>query len=154
MNIVRIDNHNRQVYLNLVQAYEAEFSLITGKKPDGKGIFAPDTEVNESNLGFLLYLENIPAGLSVVTVHGDKKFAVSEFYVLPCFRKRKLGKAFAHKIWDEFRGHWEIKQIQGAEYATRFWRKVVEDYAGCQYKEDVYEDSYWGVVTRQRFINE
>lgn len=150
INVIAVDLGNREVYQNFAQAYEAEFSSITRKQPNEKGIFSLDAEVSENNFGFLMYLDNIPAGFSVVTSHGNARYEVSEFYVVPCFRKLGLGKLFAHKIWGQFKGDWEVKQIQGAEYATQFWRAVIEQYVG-QYQEDRYHDSYWGVVTRQQF---
>lgn len=43
MEIREVDDRNMHVYLNLCQAYEAEFSAITGKLPDADSMFALDT---------------------------------------------------------------------------------------------------------------
>ena len=50
-------------------------------------------------------------------------------------------------------GRWEIKQISGAECATEFWRKVVGEFTGNNFQEDLYQDDYWGPVVRQQFVS-
>jgi predicted acetyltransferase len=139
------------VYLNLIQSYEGEFSAATGKKPDADGLFALDTLIGGHVTGILLYEEQAPAGLAAIARKGEGRYEVCEFYIVPCFRKRRLGTRFAHAIWQRYPGRWEIKQIAGAEYATIFWRRAIGDFAGGGFREDVFDDPYWGTVTRQRF---
>jgi predicted acetyltransferase len=74
-----------------------------------------------------------------------------EFFVVPYFRKNGIGMEFAHAIWKNNPGEWEIKQIQGAEYATAFWRKTINSFNETAYTEESYNDPYWGIVTRQKF---
>ena len=58
---------------------------------------------------------------------------------------------FAHAIWTQHNGTWEIKQIEGAEYATVFWRKAIQRFHDTPFTEDHYNDPYWGNVLRQSF---
>ncbi|HEX5711196.1 MAG TPA: hypothetical protein VFX68_07590 [Sulfuricurvum sp.] len=84
---------------------------------------------------------------------GVKKdsYEVCEFYVVPYFRKNAIGMRFAHAIFESYPGDWEIKQIQEAEYTTKFWRKTIERFNETTYTEECYDDPYWGIVTRQKF---
>ena len=63
-----------------------------------------------------------------------------------------MGKNFAHKLWGIYPGKWEIKQIEHAQYARTFWCKTISQYKDTTYLEDQYVDSYWGLVTRQKFL--
>ena len=54
MEVREVTAGNAQVYLNLCQAYEAEFSAITGRLPDQDGLFALDTVLGGEVKGFLL----------------------------------------------------------------------------------------------------
>jgi predicted acetyltransferase len=152
MEIIPVTTENLAVYHQLAQAYEAEFSAITGKKPDTQGIFTLDTRIGDDVRGFLLSVGGLPAGLIAVRIKGEEAYEVSEFYVVPSFRKQSRGRHFAHAVWRILPGRWEIKQIVGAEYASEFWRKTIGTFPSSEFREDKYNDPYWGMVTRQQFV--
>ena len=101
---------------------------------------------------FLLSVGDVPAGLIAVRTKDDGSYEVAEFYVVPSFRKQAWGREFAHAIWRNLPGSWEIKQIAGAEYAAEFWRKAIGAFPQTDFREDRFDDLYWGKVTRQRFV--
>ncbi len=153
MMALEVDGHNREVYLNLIQCYEAEFSSITRKKPDMRGLFELDTHIGVSTKGFILYEDGLPAGIAAIRVDPENHHEVCEFYIVPCYRKQSLGKWFARYLWDQYPGTWEVKQIEGAEEAIVFWRKAISEFTLNRFEEDLYEDAYWGKVIRQTFIS-
>lgn len=150
MKIVEVDAGNLAIYLNLVQAYEAEFSPLTGKKPGSDGRFALDTHLGGNVHGYLLYLGESPAGLAAIESNGAAH-EVREFYVVPLFRGKLTGSRFAQALWRRFPGQWEIKQIAGASKATEFWRRAVGEFTRGGFEEDRHDDPMWGRVVRQRF---
>ncbi len=149
--IIPVSQHNIHIYHNLAQCYEAEFSPLTGKKPDSSGLFALDTPIGGEVLGYLWYIDDTPAGLAAITRKKDDHFEVSEFYIVPLFRKGRNGMEFAHAIWRSHGGTWEIKQIEGTDDATAFWRKTITRYDDTAFIEERYDDPYWGGVLRQTF---
>lgn len=151
MKIIPVAENNLTLYLHLTQCYEAEFSGLTHKKPDADGLFELDTQLGEKVMGLLLFINESPAGLAAITIKEENSYEVSEFYVVPSFRRHSSGMTFAHRLWSMFPGEWEIKQIEGAAYATEFWRKTITAYDHTPYQEERYNDPYWGMVTRQRF---
>ena len=151
MKIVLVDKKNESVYANLYQGYAAEFSKIIGDRPDEDGLFKIDPKIGNKIRGYLLYLDGIPAALTAIAEKSSDTFEICDFYVLPCFRKNKVGKRFISALFERLKGAWEIKQVEGAENAVTFWREVLNDYTKGQYVEDLYLDEKWGVVTRQCF---
>lgn len=151
MKVLEVDAGNLAIYLNLVQAYEAEFSPLTGKTPGSDGRFALDTHLGGNIRGFLLYLGESPAGLAAIESNGAEH-EVREFYVVPLFRGKLTGSRFAQALWQRFPGHWEIKQIAGATKATEFWRRAVGEFTAGSFAEDHHDDPLWGRVVRQRFV--
>ncbi|MGF1725392.1 GNAT family N-acetyltransferase [Photobacterium nomapromontoriensis] len=151
MNIVNVDESNLAVYLHLSQPYEAEFSVYTKKTPDEAGLFAMDTVIGGNVKGFLLYIDNAPAGLAAIAETASGHYEVCDFYVVPVFRQNRMGQQFAHQLFTMMPGEWESKQIEGAEHAIAFWRRAIGDYTNDHFVEDIYPDSYWGPVTRQCF---
>lgn len=151
MKITPVTEANRPIYLNLAQCYEAEFSKLTHKKPDTSGVFKLDTLLGNSIKGFILLIDEIPSAIAAIALKPDDSYEMCEFYVVPYFRKSGIGINFAHLLWKSSPGQWEIKQIEGAEYATAFWRKAIRTFDNTVLEEDRYNDPYWGFVTRQRF---
>jgi predicted acetyltransferase len=151
LKIAAFNEANMHVYLNLAQCYEAEFSAITLKKPDADGLFELDTQLGENVTALLLMADGRPAAIAAIAVKGNGRYEICEFYVVPSFRKSSTGMLFAHLIWTMYPGTWEIKQIAGAEYASRFWRKSITAFEQTAYEEERYIDPYWGIVTRQLF---
>ncbi|MGF1699525.1 hypothetical protein L4D09_04295 [Photobacterium makurazakiensis] len=154
MKIIEVVDSNLQVYLNLSQPYEAEFSVYTKKQPDDNGIFAMDTQIGGNVKGFLLYIDDAPAGLAAIAETAPEHYEVCDFYVVPVFRKNRMGQQFAHQLFSMMPGEWESKQIEGAVHAIAFWRRAIGAYTQDNFVEDIYQDDYWGDVTRQCFSTE
>ncbi|HSX27021.1 MAG TPA: hypothetical protein VLE89_08480 [Chlamydiales bacterium] len=102
--------------------------------------------------GFYLFIKDKPAGFVIVgTVDGRSD--ITEFYILPCYRKLGLGKALAFEIFDRFPGPWQVRQIEGAKDAKIFWHRTIDAYTHGHFTEDQVDDPYWGIVTRQLFTS-
>lgn len=154
MNIVKVDHSNVHVYHNLYQGYGAEFSRIIDDKPDENGLFDVYPKLEGEVTGYLLYLDGVPAALTAIEEKAPRTFEICDFYVVPYFRKNKVGKRFISRLFERLAGEWEIKQVAGADHAVQFWRDVVGDYTSGNFIEDEYADKKWGVVTRQRFSHD
>ena len=48
------------------------------------------------------------------------------FYLATSYRRNRIGINFAKDIISKYKGSWQIKQIQRAEYATKFLKKVID----------------------------
>jgi predicted acetyltransferase len=151
VELVTVNASNLAIYLNLTQAYEAEFSPLTKKLPDDEGKFALDTPIEGNVTGYLLYIDGKPAGLAAIANESVDHYEVCDFYVVPVFRKNKAGQRFAHILFDMMPGLWQSKQIAGADNAIAFWRRAIGSYTNEVFVEDIYHDEYWGDVTRQCF---
>ena len=154
MDIREIDSSSNHIFMNLALAYEAEFSKITNKKPNADATFDLDVEIGDNVKGFLLFIEELPAGFVIIscdTDNANNSYEVCEFFILPFFRRKHIGKQFIQKIFDMHEGEWQVKQIEGAEYAVSFWRNVISDYTENSYTEVQSVDDYWGKVTKQTF---
>lgn len=152
MNIHLINKDNLPILLNLVQAYEAEFSLITNKNPGPNGIYPMDTPCDEDHPSFLLYDNSTPIAFCIKGTH-DGRHDIAEFFVIPTYRKNGIGQKFAIEIFKKYPGNWQVRQIDGAHKATDFWRKTIRAFTNNNFSESIVDDPYWGKVTRQTFIS-
>lgn len=154
MDVVKVSDSNIHVYKNLYQAYAAEFSKIVQDKPDKDGLFKIYPEVKGDVSGFILYIDGLPAAFTAIIDKSMGQYEVADFYVLPYFRKNKVGKQLIFEIFTLFGGSWEIKQVNGADHAVKFWRDVITEYTNGNFMEDRYQDKVWGEVTRQQFSHQ
>lgn len=153
MQIIEVTQENKHVYMNLSQAYEGEFSQIMKKKPNVDGTFSLDTELGGNVVGYLLYVDEIPAGFTAIATENADNHEVCDFYIVPYFRRGQLGQQFISELFLRLQGTWEIKQVEGADHAVIFWRRVIHSYTAGHFSEDICNDEKWGVVTRQRFTH-
>lgn len=60
---------------------------------------------------------------------GDRiDHGMAEFTIFPRYRKRSMGKETVEKIFERYRGIWEIKYSNENKAAGEFWRKATEKY--------------------------
>jgi predicted acetyltransferase len=150
MKIEPITDKNSHIFEVFEQDYEAEFSAITRKEPDAEGRFAIEATWEPPNQGFYLFIREKPAGFAIKGTI-EKRSDIAEFYILPLYRKKGFGKAFAFALFDLFPGSWQVRQIPTAKEAIAFWRIVIDEYTKGNYKEDQTKDPHFGFVTRQLF---
>ena len=55
--------------------------------------------------------------------------ALAEFTVFPMYRRRHIACKAAQKLFDMYRGAWEIKYNEKNEAAQALWNKVTQQYA-------------------------
>ena len=118
----------------MVQDYEEEFSVLTGKERNAQGKFELDVDWHAPNRGFYFVKHNVKVGFCIIHEE-DGRFDVAEFYVVPSSRGSKIGEKMAHALFQRFRGPWQVRQIKGADRATQFWRKVISTYTHGEYVE-------------------
>ena len=56
---------------------------------------------------------------------------VAEFFVLKRHRRRGVGKAAAHDVWQRHPGPWEVRVMEHNTAALGFWRRAVEAFIGA-----------------------
>ncbi len=133
----------------LLQIYEKEFSSITEKFVNEDGTFNLDVDLHKTD-NFLLCESEEIIGFCVKGMSGGRH-DIYEFYVIPSKRHKKVGRTFVQEIFKKYKGVWQVRQIEGADQATSFWRKAIGEFTENNYQESVIEDEYWGKVTRQIF---
>jgi len=149
--LIPIDNSNLECYFNLSQHYEADFSSLTGKRPNSRGLYDV-TPIHPTHPGYLWVLsDSTPAGFLVVDT-GKERLDIAEFYVIPTERKKGLGRKMAFAAFDKYPGKWQVRQISGAEKAYAFWVSVISQYTSGDFTNATEPDEEWGRVRIQKFI--
>lgn len=64
------------------------------------------------------------AGLALVSRIGSVMH-MSEFLILPRFRRAGVGTAAAGQVFAKHPGSWQVRQLAGHDQATNFWRRAI-----------------------------
>jgi predicted acetyltransferase len=89
---------------------------------------------------FLIFVEGAIAGFAVVdkeVTNTDSDFNVAYLFVLRRFRGRGVGRIVAHKLFAQFRGRWEVYQVEQNLDAIDFWRRVIGDFTHGEFEQRI-----------------
>lgn len=127
-HLTRASRRERDVVGRLLELNAYEFSRIDGRAIGHDGLYRYRyLEAYWSEPGrvpYLISLDGELAGLVLVSRVGDV-LQVSEFLVLPKFRRTGVGSRAAEQIFAMHRGPWRVRQVPGNDQATSFWRRAI-----------------------------
>lgn len=140
----------KPVIKNLARFYVYEFSRYTGEAFPKDGLFeAFETSFhfdnywnNKDHYPFIFKVDNQLAGFAFVNKKGstiDVDWYLAEFYIVPKFQNKGIGRNIAIHVFSQFSGIWELNQIPSNLPAVAFWRKVLQKLTNGQYTETLQE---------------
>lgn len=100
---------------------------------------------------FLLSVDNKFAGLALFRKIGAKQYEITEFYVIPEFRKDNNAIWFATQISNCFDGNFSFSTRIENKRAIKFWDKFATQF---NYNDSFIEDDYknWEISTNQKIM--
>jgi predicted acetyltransferase/ribosomal protein S18 acetylase RimI-like enzyme len=142
LELQRVKVEDKSVLRNLLELYLHDFSEFEESDVDEHGLYCYNyldnywTEPGRTafflrcagKLAGFAMLRDIPEGDT--TVH-----FMAEFFVMRKYRRLHIGQNAAGLVFDRFPGCWRVAQETANYPAQRFWRRVIEDYTGGDYKE-------------------
>lgn len=97
-------------------------------------------KLNDTIIGFVL--------VKRVEKNGEEINKIAEFFIAKRYRRNGYGKIIAKKIFDMYRGSWEVTQIEKNMPAQVFWRNVISEYTNGIFEERFYDGKF-----HQTFVN-
>jgi len=146
----KITDANMDRYFELSQLYEEEFAPVTGATKDNSGQYPVSTPIDETHIGYFYCQKGIEVGFVVIGIEKEP-YDVCEFFIHKDFRKKGAGQKLAFGIFDMYSVDWSVKQLPGAEHATKFWLRVIGEYTANNFTQHEIEDEKWGKVRMQLF---
>lgn len=148
-----INESNSYIFDELAQNYEDEFSPTSGKKKNQDGKYSIDVDWRTPNVGYYWKEASQIVGFSIIEPI-DGYSEIVDFYVVPAYRKKMVGKNMAFAVFNKHPGPWRVRQIAGSEAATKFWRRIIGEYTNGNYTESQIENPPWGLSICQIFNNQ
>lgn len=138
-----IKRKEKVILKELIEEYEKE--LLNIENP-GEYKYLDSYWEKENRFPYFIKIDNKIGGFVLINGHTivnkDGK-NIAEFYVKKEFRKNGVGKTTAMKVFDLFKGNWEVREIEENPNARTFWRKVIDEYTGHKFKETKINNQSW-----------
>ena len=76
--------------------------------------------------------------IGMVMVNENLKFntkgkCISEFLIMPKYRRNHIGKRVAYDIFEKFKGDWEVQPMENNPIAYSFWKSIISEYTKGNY---------------------
>ncbi|MBD5145261.1 MAG: GNAT family N-acetyltransferase [Ruminococcus sp.] len=132
----------KSVFVQMMELYNYDFSEFSDNDINEYGYFGyshiDDYWNKEGRYPFFIRVDEKLAGLVLVRScceynNLDNPHNIAEFFVMKKYRHKGVGKQVSMKIFDMFRGGWEISQWSNNLPAQKFWKKIVAEYTNGKY---------------------
>jgi predicted acetyltransferase len=134
----------KPILRNLMELYQHDFSEYDQADVNPAGQYDyPYLDlywIEPNRYPFLIRMKDKLAGFVLVNRHADpvyqeQRWSVAEFFIMRKYRRIGIGTQVAVRIFDMFRGKWQVARIEGNLPAQKFWRKVIGGYTQGAYEE-------------------
>lgn len=152
VGVVDAKLEDKPVLANLLELYHYDFTEFTQEDiaPDGRFGYSKLDEYWQDPLRFpfLIWVDGNLAGFTLVkrgsAITGDPEIMdVAEFFVMRKYRRKGVGDEAARRIFERFRGRWEVREMANNTAAQAFWRTTIERYVGRAVEEHYCDNERW-----------
>lgn len=133
----KVNIDNKEILYRLLEYSLFEESLYDKNEMNAKAIFEYDdfdsyfTDDNKKSYFIRNKDNNKLLGFVMINTYmdGDNKiYSITEFMVIPKYRKNKIGKQTAFECFNMYKGIWKVSPSYGSKDAFNFWKNVIDEY--------------------------
>jgi len=143
IHLVQVDIKEKGTLGNLIKEYQKE---ILGLKKVEEYKYLDSYWQEPERHPYYIKVDDTTVGFVLVnnfSLIEKGARSISEFYIKKEFRNKGIGKLTAFKVFDLFRGKWEIRELSDNAQAQNFWRKVIYEYTHNNYLETLLDNENW-----------
>lgn len=154
IRIQKVEADQKSILRQLIELYEYDFSEFNDQDVNEHGYYGykyfDHYWTDENRHPFFVMVENRYAGFVLINNHhylldDDQGKSIAEFFIMRKYRGKGVGREAAKQIFDQFKGHWEVRQHGNNEPSKRFWKRVIEEYTeGIFEQMDVTTEEWTG----------
>ncbi|TCT17228.1 putative acetyltransferase [Natranaerovirga pectinivora] len=143
IDIVQVGIEDKEVLRNLLEKYNYEFSQYNNRDVNKLGLYGYDYLDNywteKNRWAFFIVVDDHLAGFIMVNDYPEVQeektdYTLAEFFIMLKYRRCGIGKYAAYKVFDMFKGRWQLKRHPKNLASVYFWDKVVRDYTKGNYR--------------------
>lgn len=137
IHLFKVKEEEKEILFRLLQYSLFEESATDLNEMNSEGIFEykwfDNYFIDNDREAFLIKEDETQKLLGFVMINQyvqkfDKGHSISEFMIIPKYRRRGIGKKVAIQCFEKYIGNWEVSPSYGNEKAYLFWKNVIDDY--------------------------
>ena len=143
-DLIKVEKENKNVIYNLMQLYTYELSFFEDETTNftmlDSELYAMNKYVErywqeESRQPYMLKCNNNLAGFVLQKFNEENINEIAEFFVINKYRKMGAGTFMANKMFELYRGKWEVRTLIKNVRAQKFWRNTIKNYTNNNFEE-------------------
>ena len=143
-DLIKVEEKDKNVIYNLMQLYTYELSFFEDETTNftmlDSGLYAMNKYVErywqeESRQPYILKCNNKLAGFVLQKFNEENINEIAEFFVINKYRKMGAGTFMANKMFELYRGKWEVRTLIKNVRAQKFWRNTIKNYTNNNFEE-------------------
>ncbi|WP_346913235.1 GNAT family N-acetyltransferase [Clostridium sp.] len=137
-----VNVEDKEILRNLLEKYDYEFSQWDNRDVNKLGLYGYDyldcywTE--EKRWAYFIEVDGKLAGFIMINNYPEADeetdYSLAEFFILYKYRRCRIGKFAAIKVFDMFHGKWQLKRHPKNIASVYFWDSVVSEYTKGKYR--------------------
>ena len=139
IEIIQATIEQKPILANLLELYAYDFTEFADFDIGENGFYGYEwlplywTEPNR--YPHLIYVDAKLAGLVLVQkgspISEDKEiFDIAEFFIMRKYKRKKIGTTVAIKVWEKFKGTWQVRVLIENKIACAFWLNAIKEFTG------------------------
>ncbi len=148
--LVRVEEKDKSIIYNLMQLYTYELSFFEDETATftmlDSGLYVINKYVerywkDENRHPYILKHNNELLGFVLHRYNEEDMNEIAEFFVLNKYRKIGAGTFMASKMFELYKGKWEVRTLIKNERAQKFWRKIIKDFTNNNFEEKLIREN-------------
>ncbi|MBL4937686.1 GNAT family N-acetyltransferase [Clostridium sp. YIM B02515] len=142
IDIIPVGLEDKEILRNLLEKYDYEFSQYDDRDVNKLGLYGYDYLDNywteKNRWAFFITVDDKLAGFSMVNDFPETKeetdYSLAEFFIMYKYRRMGVGKYAVKRVFDMFKGRWQLKRHPKNLASVYFWDNVVSEYTNNNYR--------------------
>ena len=135
VEVIKATIEQKPLLANLLELYAYDFTEFCDFDIGDDGFYGyerlPLYWTESTCFPYLIYVDKKIAGFILVQqgspiADDTTVWDISEFFVMRKYKRHGVGTAAALKIWEQFKGPWQVRVLVGNNIACSFWLQAIK----------------------------
>jgi len=143
VDVIEVNEDQKPILRQLIELYEYDFSEFTSRDVNDFGVYGykyfDHYWTDKNRYPFFVMINKKYAGFVLINNHcyllnDDQGKSIAEFFIMRKYRRKGIGREVAKKVFEMFKGNWEVLQHGNNDPSKKFWKSVIEEYTNGNYE--------------------
>lgn len=137
LELIQATIEQKPILANLLELYAYDFTEFCDFDIGDNGFYGyeylPLYWTESNRYPYLIYVDKKIAGFVLVqkgSPISDEPtiWDISEFFIMKKYKRHGIGTAAALKVWEQFKGSWQVRVLVNNQIACSFWLQAIKKF--------------------------